>query len=98
MSYSSYPYPDAVNLSGEKDSYGYRMTAEIVKCQQSTPGEIFVYLNNCGWTCTKSDPNTSEDLFQPPTDRRYPDPYHYYRWYEALAIEHYMLLTIGGHE
>lgn len=95
MSYEGYPVETQVLTS----SNGAGIQLTLSQARHHCPDVIKDYLQKCGWTLLTIDPNTDEPLFYAPKKGPYCrlDPL-YYRWYEALAIEHYMLMTIGGHE
>lgn len=97
MSYNYSPHDEDIELINDelRVSGGVTIKAKLERNTHVCPTRVYHWLvEKCGWVPSINDPMTGEPLFMAPS--HYELELMYHRWYEAVAYESYLFMTIGG--
>lgn len=97
MSYDYSPHGEEIELVNDelRVAGGVTIKARMERNAHTCPTQVYEWLvYKCGWISSIVDPTTGEPLFASPDS--YALDLMYHRWYEAVAYESYLFMTIGG--
>ena len=85
-------YPDQTKIVPQNTGNGVEFNQ--VQDNHAVPMGVDAWLQQLGWGTPCNDPDTTEPLYQKSGNQDVGSKY--FKWYEAIAWEWYMMMSLGG--